>query len=197
MDSKQFWVDRYEVGGNSGAGSTGRLNEFKTLFLNSLIEKFNITSIIDLGCGQGAILQNLRVSKYVGFDVSEKVIVELKESWQNCKNFEFRTTSDVLEPQELSLSFDVIFHLIEDEIYSEYISSLFSLSKKYVLICSSNTNRDDPEYATAMHVKHRIFTDDVPSNFQLTEQHDNIFPYLSTSPEDTSWSNFYLYEKIK
>lgn len=193
FNSTSYWVDRYSSGGTSGAGSTGRLNAFKSEFLNSVIKKYKINSVLDLGCGQGAILDNLEVDDYLGFDPSKDVINSLKEKYllDNSKIFQWK--SENLEIKELTLSFDVIFHLIEDAVYEDYMRSLFSLSEKYVLIYSSNSNRTDPEYETAPHVKHRIFTEVVPISFKLLEHHKNPFPYQSSNPNETSWSEFFLY----
>jgi 2-polyprenyl-3-methyl-5-hydroxy-6-metoxy-1,4-benzoquinol methylase len=193
FNSTSYWVERYANGGTSGAGSTGRLNNFKSEFLNSIIEKYKIKSVLDFGCGQGAILEFLEIDNYLGFDPSKDAINTLKEKYllDTSKVFEFNLQH--LEMKELAISFDVIFHLIEDAVYEDYMRSLFSLSAQYVLIYSSNSNRTDPEYATAPHVKHRIFEEAVPIYFKLLEHHKNLFPYQANNPNETSWSEFFLY----
>jgi 2-polyprenyl-3-methyl-5-hydroxy-6-metoxy-1,4-benzoquinol methylase len=195
MDSTRYWIERYANGGNSGAGSSGNLNIFKSEYLNSIIQKYRIESVLDFGCGQGAILEFLDVNKYLGFDPSPEVIKFLRQEYATDSTKEFQYNTETLESKELVISFDVIFHLIEDAVYENYMKSMFSFSTKYVLIYSSNTNRTDLEYATAPHVKHRIFQKDIPREFSLLEQHQNLFPYSSDNPEQTSWSDFYLYVK--
>jgi SAM-dependent methyltransferase len=195
FDSTAYWVDRYSNGGTSGAGSTGRLNIYKAEFLNSIIQKYQINSMLDFGCGQGSILDFLEVPEYLGFDPSPKTINLLKEKYILDSTKKFENNLRDLEIKELTISFDVIYHLIEDEVYEDYMEQLFKLSAKYVLIYSSNSDRTDSEYATAPHVKHRIFEELVPFEFKLCSYHKNQYPYQPTNPNQTSWSDFFLYAK--
>ena len=55
---------------------------------------------------------------------------------------------------ELSISLDVLFRLMEDEIFNEYMNQLFNSSTKYVIIYSCNY--DEPNH---VHVQCRKFTD--------------------------------------
>jgi len=195
MDSTHYWIERYSSGGTSGAGSTGRLNIFKSGLLNAIIQKYQIESLLDFGCGQGAILESLEVSQYLGFDPSSNVIDLLKEKYFSDPSKKFTNDVNAIERKELVISFDVIFHLIEDSVYEDYMRSLFVSSTRFVLIYSSNTDRTDTEYATAPHVKHRIFQERIPSDFVLLKMYKNLFPYNSNDPERTSWSDFYLYAR--
>lgn len=54
---------------------------------------------------------------------------------------------------ELALTLDVIFHIIEDDLYELYIRHLFNSARKDVVIYSSN--HDELGFS---HVKHRKFT---------------------------------------
>ena len=58
----------------------------------------------------------------------------------------------------MGLSLDVIYHLVEDNIYQKHLKLLFEQSKRFVLIYSSNR---EEEAGGPAHVKHRKFTDDV------------------------------------
>jgi hypothetical protein len=51
--SGKYWDNRYKKCGNSGAGSYGKLAEFKADILNKFISKNNIQSVIEFGCGDG------------------------------------------------------------------------------------------------------------------------------------------------
>ena len=195
MNSTEYWINRYAEGGTSGAGSTGRLNLFKSGILNSLVLKFSVHSILDLGCGQGAILEYLECDQYTGFDPSIQTIKNLKSRFFDDTSKRFISELTGTDPHDMTISFDVIFHLIEDEVYRDYLNLLFALSTKYVLIYSSNSDRTDSEYATAPHVKHRKFHLDIPDNFKLVETYENLFPFNPNYPIDTSWSSFYLYKR--
>lgn len=95
---------------------------------------------------------------------------------------------------DLAISLDVIYHLIEDDIYALYMKHLFKSPKKYVIIYSS-----DFDYSTEfIHVKHRHFSKWVSSNFPnwiMTNKINNRYPYNKNSPENTSESDFFIFTK--
>jgi len=57
----------------------------------------------------------------------------------------------------------VLYHLIDDAIYVNYLDQLFSLSRRYVVIYASNF--DGPDIRGAAHVRHRKFTSDIARRF--------------------------------
>lgn len=94
---------------------------------------------------------------------------------------------------ELALSLDVIYHLVEEDVYESYMNQLFSSSKRYVCIYSCNF-----EEKHAQHVRCRKFTDYIEKNkaeWDLIKIIPNRYPYNSKDKENTSWSDFYFYEK--
>ena len=46
MKTSEYWENRYKKSGNSGAGSYGRLAEFKADVINNFIAENKITSVI-------------------------------------------------------------------------------------------------------------------------------------------------------
>lgn len=61
---------------------------------------------------------------------------------------------------ELSLSLEVILHLVEDEVFNRYMNDLFDLSTKYVIIYSNNIIKKSKN----SHVKYRKFTEWIEKN---------------------------------
>ena len=51
--SREYWEQRYSMGGTSGAGSYDKLAEFKVEVINSFMKKYQISSVIEFGCGDG------------------------------------------------------------------------------------------------------------------------------------------------
>lgn len=87
---------------------------------------------------------------------------------------------------------DVIYHLIEDEVFENYMYNLFMNSERYVCIYSSNYDLD-----IGLHQKNRNFTEYIKHEFSEWRQIDfikNKYPYDSNDPENTSMSDFYIYE---
>ena len=119
FDSAQYWEERYRSGRNSGAGSYGRLAEFKAAFLNDFYKNNDITSHIDFGVGDGNQLSLLTPANYIGVDVAPTVIERARIRFAERNNYRFLLTSELegVDRCDLSSSIDVIYHLIEDQIF--------------------------------------------------------------------------------
>ena len=196
INSGKYWEERYRQGGNSGAGSYNRLAEFKAEFLNRFVETNGVSSVIEFGSGDGAQLKLATYPAYVGVDVSRLAVEQCREEFKDRQTFAFMHTTEVTNSTkaDLSLSLDVIYHLVEDKIFHKYMKDLFRTSKKFVIIYSSNKTVDK----SAPHVRHRKFTDWVGSNisdFTLIERIANLYPYDDSDPEHTSFADFYVYAK--
>ena len=84
---------------------------------------------------------------------------------------------------------------MEDDGFETYMKNLFRVSRKYVIVYSSNV---DKEHLLA-HVKHRRFTDWVEENaseWRLQEVIENRYPAgLEDSFYDRSFAQFYIFER--
>lgn len=198
FDSKKYWEKRYLKGGDSGDGSYGKLAEFKAKVINRFVKENEIKTIIEWGCGDGNQLTYMNYPNYVGFDVSKTAVSMCKKLYSKEKNKIFKHVSEYdNETSQLTLSLDVIFHLIEDSIYDDYMNRLFDSSTKFVLIYSSNTNKQLEQ--VPKHFYQRKFTDWIDkykSDFQLIEQIENELPY-DKNTGGGSVSDFFLYKKTK
>lgn len=186
-------------GGSSGAGSYNRLAEFKAEILNDFVKKNGIKTVIEWGCGDGAQLGLAEYANYIGYDISECAINICKKKFENDESKKFfwcgsKTFKNTVKA-DLSISLDVIYHLVEDDVYKLYLDRLFSSSDNYVCIYSCNFKLDHAE-----HVKCRKFTDYVENNYvewKLIKIVTNRYPYTAEDPNNTSWSDFYFYKKEK
>lgn len=192
FSSKNYWENRYRNNETSGAGSYNRLAEFKATVLNDFIKEKEIHAVIEHGCGDGNQQNLLNCNHYIGFDVSETVINLCLERYKK-SNREFYTVNQYKNQKaDLAISLDVIYHLLEDDVYHEYLKKLFSSSEKYVVIYSSNTNKNSKK---SSHVKHRKFTNDVPVEWKLQKIIKNKYSYDPNNKNNTSFADFYIYEK--
>ncbi len=199
--STSYWKKRYSKGGTSGSGSYNRLSEFKAEIINSFVKENNINSVIDLGCGDGNQLSLANYPKYIGVDVSPTIIQKCKEKYINDKtkiflvyNYEISQNNISKFESELALSIDVIFHLVEDEVFNKYMNDLFRYTKKFVIIYSSNFNKDQ-----VYHERDRKFTDWVELNqkkWRLIKKIDNKYKFDAKDLDNTSKCDFYFYENI-
>lgn len=200
FNSKLYWEARYKNGGNSGAGSYNKLALFKAEIINEFIKKNNIKSVIDYGVGDGNQLKLLYTNiDYIGLDISPTVINKCKHLFINDIQKKFYVVDENLcstIKADLVLSCDVLYHLIEESVYRYYIHYLFTMSNKYVIIYAK-----DNDINHCQHVKFRKFTEYIKENYDMWKliQHiPNRYPQIimGKDNENTSPSDFYIYEKI-
>lgn len=200
-DSADYWERRYQLGCDSGAGSYNRLALFKADVINAFVKENNIVSVIEWGCGDGNQLNYAQYPQYTGIDVSVKAVEMCKKIFNTDNSKQFYCNISELLPlkaigggYELALSLDVIYHLVEDDIYEKYMKQLFSSSMRYACIYSCNFEKKHER-----HVRCRKFTDYIEKNepeWKLIKTIPNKYPYDNKDRENTSWSDFYFYEKL-
>jgi hypothetical protein len=193
-NSVEYWNRRYETGGDSGVGSYGRLAEFKAHVLNGFVNQHQISSVIEYGSGDGAQLKLARYPSYTGVDISAKAVEMCRTTFADDTSKRF-LQSDALTPgttADLSLSLDVIYHLVEDSRFDAYMRQLFASARCFVIVYSSNMERDWP----AEHVRHRQFTNWVAQNkpeWCLESTIKNAYPWDPANPQRTSFADFYIF----
>jgi hypothetical protein len=192
--SASYWDRRYREGGNSGAGSYNRLAEFKATFLNDFVARNQIRSVIEFGSGDGAQLELAEYPKYVGVDVSKAAVEATRSRFASDTSKKFYQSEELPAGlhAELSLSLDVIYHLVEDEVFDRYMRDLFDAATRFVIVYASNVD----ERATASHVRHRRFRDWVErhrTDFELTQTVPNAHPFDQDDPDNTSFADFYVF----
>jgi SAM-dependent methyltransferase len=195
--SENYWIDRYQKGRDSGAGSFNKLARFKADILNDFVKTNAIDFVIEYGCGDSNQLQLAEYPRYLGLDISRKAIELCRKQFAGDKNKIFKLMSDYAgEKADLTLSLDVVYHLIEDEVFAEYMALLFSSAKSFVIIYSSDTN--EQLHSGQPHVKHRKFSDWVKTHitdWQLMAHIPNKYPYHGNLHEG-SWADFYMYKHL-
>jgi len=193
--SKDYWISRYSSGGNSGDGSYQHLAEFKAEILNDFVRVKNIKTVIEFGCGDGNQLTLSRYPSYVGFDVSPVALRQCRTLFSNDKSKEFKLVSEYAQERaDLALSLDVIYHLVENEIFERYMERLFDASNEFVIIYSSDS--DGLAEKTAAHVRHRKFSNWIMNkrpSWELLEKVKNRYPYDGNT-KTGSFADFYFYQ---
>ena len=135
FNSKTYWESRYKNNRNSGNGSRGEYAEFKALIINEFIEKNNIEQILEFGCGDCYQASLININDYVGFDVSETIVKKCTNNYtKKHRNFFAFEHFDKIKKVECTMSLDVTYHIIEKDIYEDYVLNLFKKSNKYVIL---------------------------------------------------------------
>ena len=152
-----YWERRYATGGNSGDGSYGSLAQFKAETVNGFVTRHGVQSVIEFGCGDGHQLTLAQYPDYVGFDVSPTAVAACRQRFRGDPHKSFRVMDEYRSEQaDLALSLDVIYHLVEEQVYERYMRTLFEAARRYVIIYSTDS---DDNRGSAPHVKHRAFTE--------------------------------------
>lgn len=153
FNAREYWNTRYRSGGNSGAGSYGDHSKIKSDYVNGVIKDYNIETVDDIGVGDGNQLSMLNVLNYIGYDISDVILDKVKSIYKNDPTKTFRHV-DLYHDRsvDLMLSMEVIFHLIDDTMYLDYMDKLFNSNSKYILIFTMSGNDGD---VIAPHVKIR------------------------------------------
>lgn len=198
LNSSEFWDGHYADGGNSGTGSYGRLADFKAEVLNQILADGDIRTVIELGCGDGHQLSLVQYPFYLGLDTSPTAIELCRQRFagDDSKRFmAYQSGDPIPEQAEMAVSLDVVYHLLEDAIYEQYMRDLFSAATRLVVVYSS----DSEESAEWPEVRHRRFTAWVAENepsWKLARHIPNRYPYVY-GDVDSSWADFYVFEELR
>ena len=189
LNSRDYWIKRYNSGRDSGTGSHGKLAKFKAEIINDFVRNNKIETVIEFGCGDGNQLKLAEYPAYFGFDVAPKAIELCRGIFlqDRSKSFWLMAEHDY-ETAQLTLSLDVIYHLLEDDIYYAYMERLFGSSEKFVIIYSSDYEEKQDDY-----IRRRKFTDWIDRNkpeWKLRQRTPNKYPRDSRS-------SFYIYRRIE
>jgi cyclopropane fatty-acyl-phospholipid synthase-like methyltransferase len=139
QDSASYWEQRYTNGGDSGVGSFGCFARFKADVINDFVARHPVHTVIEFGCGDGNQLSLAEYPTYIGYDISTTAIEKCISKFLADHTKSFRLLSEyVFEKADLVLSLDVIYHLVEDEVFETYMQTIFGASYQYVIIYSSN-----------------------------------------------------------
>jgi SAM-dependent methyltransferase len=194
--SDRYWEQRYRVGLDSGLGSYGDLARFKAEVINEFVRANAVRSVVEFGCGDGNQLELADYPSYLGLDVAATAIDLCRRRYAGDRTKSFlwydpeRTVNLAnFLSGDLTLSLDVIYHLVEDRPYRSYLGNLFSAAQRFVIVYSS----DREDGAAAPHVRHRRFTADVERDFpdfRLLRRIENRYP-------ERSFCSFFIYERAR
>ena len=192
FNSRQYWENRYKSGGNSGVGSYGIQSKLKSEFLTNFIKKHKIKTLVEYGCGDG---NNLKLTEILnphleitGVDVSETALNMCKQLMPKQTFIHLNNFSP--SPTDLAVSLEVIFHLIEDEVFDEYMNGLTSIGAEWLIILSPDVNDNNHP----PHVKKRKFTSSPYLNkrYELIEEID-----FNRSQNINIFSDWKIFKKNK
>jgi hypothetical protein len=191
--SSDYWETHYLNDGNSGSGSFGNRARYKAKIVNTFVAGHDIKTVMEFGCGDGNLLKLLHFPCYIGMDVSPAALKKCESIFKgdSTRNF-FLYDRECFpgparmpfEEAELALSLDVIFHLLEDDVFEDHMFRLFAAATRFVIIYAWNV-----EGKQNKHVKHRKFSSWVSrriKGWKLLQKIENKGPGIA---------DFFIYSK--
>lgn len=140
FDNRSFWDFRYahyqETG--SGVGSRGAIGEYKAHILSEQIEPLGDTSVLEVGCGDLEVSGHLKVSSYLGVDISSKAIETASEKRPDWTFVVGDPTELQIEPREIVVCLDVLIHQPTLEKHEALCKRLVELATKAVIVGAYN-----------------------------------------------------------
>jgi glycosyltransferase involved in cell wall biosynthesis len=201
--TKDYWDNRYKQGYSAGSCSYGRLANFKAAVINDFIAQYEIKAIADLGYGDGYQTGLFDVEKYYGYEISSKAVERCSNIFASDSSKVFslyepqKNDFKLIPPVELSISLDVLYHIVEDDIYNAHMRDLFGLSNRFVIIYANNT---DIQNNNKSYLRFRKFTNWVKDNLSewtLSGFIPNQYPYDPEFGKTTSICDFYFFSKME
>jgi SAM-dependent methyltransferase len=192
--SATYWERRYAAGGTSGTGSAGPQAAWKAEVVNGWVRELGVTSVVDLGCGDGQQLALAEYPRYLGIDPSATAVRRCmgRFAGDDTKSFLHLAPGEFTDPAgwlraDLALSMEVLFHLVEQEVFEDYLRLLFASAERWVGICSNDTAGGD----RAAHERHRSFTQWVADHQPGWELRERLDPPAGVD----LMSSFHLYAR--
>lgn len=140
FDNRQYWEQRYttEPERGSGAGSRGEYLEFKQALLRRVIDEVRPQSILDVGCGDIAVVRGLTFAgTYTGIDVSPSIVERnriLRPDWKFIEGDFLELARSGGVAADLVICFDVLIHQHDPDTYRKFARELVGLARKVALV---------------------------------------------------------------
>lgn len=141
--------------GSSGCGSTPEYNKDYIPFIIKFINDYNITKVVDLGCGDWEssylIYDNIKSINYIGYDAYKDIILNNTNNHPryNFIHLDILNNIDNIENTELYILKDILQHWTNKEIVY-FLDKLISIKKyKHILIINSANQKFDNQDTTS------------------------------------------------
>ena len=92
---------------------------------------------------------------------------------------------------------DVIYHLVEDDIFESYMDDLLSHSSRRLVLYTSDSDAFSPRGDPPPHIRHRPVSKWMASHpdWHMTRRIANPFPFQEFDQDNTSFADFYIFER--
>lgn len=136
-----LWQKNCKRGVPCGYGSKPVNTEKAQLFIQEYIDRFEIKSINDAGCGDFSWMKMIDLDgiKYAGFDINSEMLKETRKLHPKIDFFEHDVVNQILPKADLIICRDCLFHLPFESILKAL--RLFKKSDSKWLIATSHPDK--------------------------------------------------------
>jgi SAM-dependent methyltransferase len=135
-----YWNTRYILGGDSGYNTDEYAIKY-TNYVWSIIEKTvgKQKDVIDVGCGDLQFWKGRDCEKYIGIDISLKVIETDKKLRTNWTFIASPADKSFDISAETVICMNTLYHIMNDTEYDKIIDNIIAWSKKWIMIVTWRT----------------------------------------------------------
>lgn len=185
LNTRDYWQQHYESGGTSGRGSQGEFAEWKADVVNQVVRHCDVTTVLDVGCGDGQQAALIDVPRYLGIDVSQAAvqIAQSRNRHDRSKRFDLWHEGEPFPAgmYDMVMSLEVLMHILEERMFTETLSGIFASAREVVVLQVPLVPMVN--YGPGMHDKHRAILPYLAEHlgpFSLTQ----IVMHPSASPRE-------------
>lgn len=144
-----YWEENYANGGNSGNGSYGVLAQFKGDVINQFINKKQIHTVIEFGCGDGNQLKYMNYPNYLGMDISSTSIDICSKMFKKdeAKSFLLYNPKYFINngyfTSDLVVCLDVLYHITNEDDFWKTLDDIFSCKASFIILYTRITKPEE------------------------------------------------------
>jgi len=164
MTLESYWNERLKNNFNlKGVGNFGYpkfynwiMYRFKKKILSDNLSKLDlIGTVLDVGCGTGAYINNFNGLRYTGIDITEESINRLSKKYEH--RFIKGDISNLClnENFDLVCCFNILSHITDDTKFKNALENISRMSKKYIFIMDVFGNKEKETVKCRDILKHK------------------------------------------
>lgn len=136
--TRDYWQREYQSGNGSGRGSSGEFATWKADVVNAAIHDHDVTTLLDVGCGDGEVASLIDVTRYLGIDVAPAAVEIARERNADdpAKHFEVWGEFSAFPAGmfDAVISLEVLMHVLEESLFIDTLAGIFASARELVLL---------------------------------------------------------------
>jgi len=133
-----YWEQRYATGGTSGAGSIGKIREWKWRIIRQYVG--DPEEVLDVGCGDLSFWEGRNCASYVGIDIAPSVLVRNRQRRPTWAFIAATASVRIKVRRRVVFCLDLVFHILDDDEYFAILDNLCEYTGEWLFIFTWRRN---------------------------------------------------------